>query len=106
MRTSGASDLFFDFAFQCVAVVVDPLIEPRFFQLLDCTCATARTLTKNKHRSVLTPTSYEYDYEKLFFQDPEIIDFWGLGGPGGPRNHSKGGVLRASPPGPSRPQNR
>ncbi len=29
------------------------------------------------------------NHENLFFRDPEIIDFGSLGGPGGPRNHSK-----------------
>ncbi len=36
----------------------------------------------------LTPTPYQYDHENLFL-DPEIIQLWGLDGPGGPRNHSE-----------------
>ncbi len=37
----------------------------------------------------LTPTLYQYNHENLFFRDTEIIDFWGLDGPGGARNHSR-----------------
>ncbi len=38
----------------------------------------------------LVPTSsYQYNHEKIFLRDSEIIDFGGLEGPGGPRNPSK-----------------
>ncbi len=44
----------------------------------------------------ITPTSYLYNDENLFSLDPEIIDFWGLDGPGGPETNPTGGALPAS----------
>ena len=35
-------------------------------------------------------------FNTWFLGRPEIVDFWGLGGPGGPKNHSK--RWGASPP--------
>ena len=35
-------------------------------------------------------------FDTWFLDLPETDEFWGLGGPGGPKNHSKG--WRASPP--------
>ena len=34
-----------------------------------------------------TPTSDQYNHGKFIFRHPSIIDFGGLDGPGGPRNH-------------------
>ncbi len=37
--------------------------------------------------------------KNVFFLDPELIDFWGLDGPGVPEPIPKGGALRAPPSG-------
>ncbi len=50
--------------------------------------ARVHPITSGYPRGV-TPTSYQHNHENLFFRDPEIIDFGGLDGPGGPRKHSK-----------------
>ena len=42
----------------------------------------------------ITPPLYSCYHENLFSRDPEIIDFWGLGGP---ETTPKGGALRAPP---------
>ncbi len=41
----------------------------------------------------LTPTSYEYNHEELFFREPEIIDFGGLEGPRGRPDPKNRGFL-------------
>ncbi len=37
----------------------------------------------------VTPISYQYKHEKLFFLDPETIDLGGLDGPECPKNPPK-----------------
>ncbi len=49
---------------------------------------------KSDFCKAITPTSYQYNHENLFFRDPEIIDFRGPDGSGAPEATGAAGAVQ------------
>ncbi len=69
-------------------------------------------LFSSPYRTTVERRNYTCVFNTWFSGRPEIVDFWGLGGPDGPKKHSRRWGGEAShllewllgPPGPPRPQ--